>query len=111
MKRLALVIAAFAAAPALAQPPSGMDSAKPVAGFDASAPVESEEELARRWERQQAIYALRQLPDVIPIVAVSAVDIPDALATPLPPQCEPPMSRASSAPGPPKPPAPCSPLK
>jgi|APLow6443716910_1056828.scaffolds.fasta_scaffold147260_2 hypothetical protein len=90
MKRLALAIAALAAAPALAQPPT--DWTKPVTGVDApAAPVKQ---------------TIVQKVDLA-LVAGEA----DLAATPLPPPCEPPLPRApAEPPGPPAPaPAPCRP--
>jgi hypothetical protein len=119
MKRLALAIAALAAAPALAQ--QSTDWTKTVTSVDTPAaavaqtiahtvdltPADSAEELARRWEREQANVA-RGLPLPMPVVAVTAEDLG---ATPLPPPCEPPLPVApTEPPGPPQPaPAPCRP--
>ena len=132
MKRLALVIAAFAAAPALAQPPASKPAKPEIAAtsvdfiYDGPLPnvviqpiaieppdgITEYERLTRQWEREQALYAYRVFPDDQPVLPVTAFDL-DALAaeTPLPPPCEPPVARTTTQPGPPRPPAPCSPVK
>lgn len=130
MRRLTLAIAILAAAPAFAQPQT--DWTKPVAGVDApaaSAPrittqvsdligsataaeVETPEELALRWEREQALIVYRVVsPEVASILAIGPADIVADADAPLPPPCEPPLPRSpTSPPGPPSPaPAPCRP--
>ena len=122
MKRALLIaIVAIAAAPALAQPPSGADQSKPVNSAEPvdvatdmlarndgsqSAPVETEEELARRWEREQAIYSHISRPSMLAILPVTVFEPENSTKThtPLPPPCEPPVPR--SPPHQPDPPAP-----
>lgn len=101
MRRLALAIAALAAAPALAQPPT--DWTKPVTGINASplATLETTETFVLIADS----YTNHIEPIVIDPVITPAAD------TPLPPPCEPPLPRSpATPPGPPTPePAPCRP--
>ncbi len=106
MKRLALVVALLAAAPALAQPPSaGVDWSKAVTGVDAPA--------ARTPETIEITLDLIYEGPVQkpPLIAPIVIENPEAAATPLPPPCEPPLSRTpTEPPEPPLPsPAPCRP--
>ena len=101
MKRLALSIAALAAAPALAQPPT--DWTRPVTGIDAS-PLAAPE-TTETFVLIAHAYTSHFEPIVIDPVITPAAD------TPLPPPCEaPPARTVPTPPGPPAPaPAPCRP--
>ena len=101
MRRLALAIAALAAAPALAQPPT--DWTKPVTGIDAS-PLPALE------TTETVVLIAGFYTNLIEPTGIDPVITPPA-ATPLPPPCEPPLPRSpTTPPGPPTPePAPCRP--
>lgn len=127
MRRFTLAIAVLAAAPALAQPPT--DRTKPVTGINEpaaptpqtstqivdltsgsqAASIETEEQLARRWEREQANYSYRQHQDALPVLPIQVFDAGDAANadTPAPLPCEPPLPRSPTSPS--GPPEPCRP--
>lgn len=92
MKLRYLPIALFVAGPALGQPPVGATSPKVVEAPDrltadkpdrddegVSATIETDEEFARRWEREQAIYGLRERPDLVVSVPISVEDLASVL--------------------------------
>jgi len=105
MRRLALAIAALAAAPALAQPPS--DWTKPVTGVDAAQALSPE--TTETFVLIADSYTNHIEPMVIDPVITPASD------TPLPPPCEPTPVRSgilppeAPTPSPTPPPAPCRP--
>lgn len=112
MRHLAIALAALIAAPAFAQPAT--NAPNPASGVQApAAATETDEEVVRRWEREQVIYASRPRLILEPVTIVTAEDLMAALdqeradaETPLPPPCDMQPARDVTVP---KPPAPCTP--